>query len=353
LISSYPALAQLNPPDSILRPYLERPDTRGLAVGLYMQGFTAGHYFGMARPASHDPVMPKTVFEIGSITKIFTNLLLAQAAQDSLTRLDTALVTYAPKDLAFSSQDSGITLRHLATHTSGLPRIPRGHGVPMKLTGHPYEKVTARQLWAYLAGLDQATAPGKQWEYSNTGGALLGAALAELYGIPYDSLCRRQLFQPLGMRNTRVHYDSLTQAYAATGSSRFGFNAKPWRFKGMAPAGAIKSTLPDMLQFLRSCLGDADSSLAAAQALAQEIHFRDAAPATPHMGLGWLIGPHTTRGEPVIWHNGGTGGFRSFIGFLPDQAVGVVLLANASRPVSEMGHRLLDVLAMRARQRGD
>jgi len=262
-----------------------------------------------------------TVFEIGSVTKTFTALLLAQQVQQGKATLDTPVSAWLPGWQVPSRDGKPITLGLLAEQYSGLPRLPTGLGAG----SDPYAAYDAKQLRAFLAGYTLPRDPGAKYEYSNLGFGLLGYALSRHAGLGYGALLERDVLQPLGMGSTAVETTPAMRARLAPGHDMAGKPQGRWHFRdALAGAGAVLSDGHDMLAYLEANMGVSRTPLAAATKLAQTPRLK-----VPmgRIGLAWMSTP--TPDGTVLWHNGETGGYSSFIGFTADGRRGVVLLANS------------------------
>ena len=283
-----------------------------------------------------------TVFEIGSVSKVFTSLLLAELVVDKTVTLDTPVATLLPPKTKLPAGKRAITLLDLATHTSGLPRMPDNfHPAD---PANPYAEYTTEQLFAFLATATIAHEPGANYEYSNLGAGLLGQALAGRAKQDWASLVVTQIARPLGMTSTMVALSANASARFAQGYDTEGDATKPWDLPALAGAGALRSTANDLVRFVQAELAatkQATTPLAKAMALSQQPE-RDLTSGPPgKVGLGWHIKP-----DGVVWHNGGTGGFRSFVAFDPVRGTGVVVLANgATDAIDQLGLAALAALA--------
>jgi len=278
-----------------------------------------------------------TPFELGSITKALTGMLLADLADDGVVALDDTLGEVLP-DAAFADPDvAATTLEQVATHRSGLPRDLPGsllRRVGQQLGADPFGALAPQDV------LDAAAAAeiGEQdVEYSNFAFALLGQALAERTGTPYRELLRERVLDPLGMDDTViVAPDEPLPAGAGPGRSPGGTLMSPWRGWGMAPAGgAIWSTAADLGRLLK---GVVDGSAPGADAAQPRADYRE----DSRIGLAWI----TTAfdgGRALTWHNGGTSGYRTWAGFDPETGRGVALLSSTGRAVDPLGEELLGV----------
>lgn len=294
----------------------------------------------------------RTIFEIGSITKVFTALALADMVVRGLVGLDDPVREHLPPSVRLPAREGReITLAQLATHTSGLPRLPAG--LPKLVfrdrPGGPYAGATEEIVLAGLAETRQRRVSGQRFAYSNLGGGLLGLALARRAGSSYEALIRELICDRLGMADTRVEVPAADRPRFAQGHSFW--RARPvsaWDLAGLAGAGGLRSTVSDMLVFLRANLGAAPAELAPAIELTHRIRFQ--ASKRVAVGLGWLVAPLGAGRAPLYWHNGGTGGFRSFAGLVEADGTAVVVLSNSGRSVDRIGLRILKLLGAVGRE---
>jgi CubicO group peptidase (beta-lactamase class C family) len=286
------------------------------------------------------PLGERTIFEIGSATKAFTGILLAEMAGRGEVRLDDPVATFLPDEVTVPSRGgTEITLLDLATHHSGLPRLP-GNMRPASLA-NPYADYTVAQLHDFLSGYELPRDPGESYEYSNLAVGLLGHALARRADTTYEALLVQRVLAPLGMRDTRITLGAEQRARMAQGHDAEGKPVPAWDLPTLAGAGALRSTAADLLDFLAANLGigGAPLPLRAAMTAAREPR-RPAGNGGMRVGLGWHIMPRASR--TIVWHNGGTGGFHSFVGFDPERRIGVVVLSNASSDIDDIALHLLD-----------
>ena len=278
------------------------------------------------------------VFEIGSITKTFTASLLADMAARGDVRLDDPVAKYLPPSAHVPSRNGKqITLVDLATQSSGLPRLPSN--LAPRNPANPYADYSVEQLYAFLSGYELPRDVGATYEYSNLGMGLLGHALALKAGTSYENLVNRRLLTPLGMRETAITLSPALRSRLAPGHDGEGNVVPNWDLPTLAGAGALRSTALDMLMYLAANLDTTAKPLTRAM---RETHTprRDAG-SNMQIGLAWHILSRPSGN--IVWHNGGTGGYRSYLGFDPVRRVGVVLLSNVGNAnVDDLGFHLLD-----------
>ena len=334
------------PPDAEIRKILvERIDTFHQGVGIVVgviepQGRRVVAY-GSLEKGDPRPLNGDTIFEIGSTTKVFTSLVLADMVQRGEVALADPVAKYLPAEAKVPERGGrAITLVDLSTHTSGLPRMPSNFRP--KDPANPYADYTVDQLYQFLSSYQLTRDIGSQFEYSNLGGGLLGQALAHRGGVDYEALVRSRITGPLGMNSTGITLSPEMKARLALGHNDKLVTVPNWDLPALAGAGALRSSVNDMLTFLAANLGYVKSPLAPAMAAMLSVRRPTGAPGGGEIGLGWLITKPSE--DEIVWHNGGTGGYRSFIGYDAKSRVGVVVLSNTftGSGVDDIGMHLLD-----------
>jgi serine-type D-Ala-D-Ala carboxypeptidase/endopeptidase len=312
----------------------------GVAVGVLTadQAWVMGS--GTAGAGRPWPPAADTIFEIGSVTKVFTATLLAEMVQDGMLALEDPVQRFLPSGVELPVRERPITLGDLASHTAGLPRLP--HGLLLRSLGHrrnPYAWFTTDELYAGLPATRLRRAPGTRPGYSNLGYGLLGQVLALRADRSYEQLIEDRICRPLGLTDTRLAVPATALDRFAQGHNRRGRPVPHWDLSALACAGGLSSTVADLLAFLRLQLGRGPSALARAAALTYTPRTRHRGVA---IGLGWTQLPLLGTDHDLLFHNGGTGGFRSFVGFVPAAHAGVVVLSNSARSVDALGFRILE-----------
>jgi serine-type D-Ala-D-Ala carboxypeptidase/endopeptidase len=333
------------PPDSEIRKILvERIDkdrqSLGIVVGVIEPTGRRIVAYGSLDNGDKRPLDGDTIFEIGSITKVFTSLLLADMVQRGEVALTDPVSKYLPAGVKMPERGGRqITLQDLATHTSGLPRLPSN--LTPKDPANPYADYSVEQLYQFLSSYELTRDIGSQYEYSNLGGGLLGHVLARRAGMDYETLVRSRILAPLKMTSTGITLSPGMKARLAVGHDDKLVPVANWDLPTLAGAGALRSSANDMLIFLAANLGYIKSPLAPAMAAMLKVRRPTGTPGL-EIALGWHIS--TRDGLEIIWHNGGTGGYRSFVGFEQKSGVGVVVLSNAETTagVDDIGQHLLN-----------
>ncbi len=288
----------------------------GIVIGYVHEGQTEVRVLGS------ETLNEETVFEIGSLTKPLTGLLLANLVAKGEVSLDDSINTLLPQE-AQKPEFDAVTLQGLATHTSGLPRLPPTmNWLWMLRNGEdPYAAFGEAELFEALA----KTTPkevGKQSAYSNFGFGLLGFLLAKSQGETYEQLLKQVVLEPLELTATYITTvpSNVTVATPLTDRGRAG---EAWTFQEpMVGAGAVKSNLHDMVLWLNACLNESPITEDLTFATQPRFKLSD----TDDVGLAWVISKQNN--QTAIWHNGETGGYTAFLGFNPDAKQGLVILSN-------------------------
>ncbi|MGH7596848.1 MAG: serine hydrolase [bacterium] len=335
--------AQDEPNPAAIRTILqERIDKNKKSVGIVVgvinsKGSQVIGYGKLSKERSQEPD-GNTVYEIGSITKVFTSILLQDMAEHGELSLTDPLSKHLPKSVKTPTKDGKeITLLHLATHTSGLPRLP--DNLDMKNADNPYVDYTVEQMYDFLSRYQLTRGIGEKYEYSNYGAGLLGHLLALKAGTDYETLVTKRICAPLKMSSTAIKLSPAMQARLAQGHNEVGRPASNWDIPTLAGAGALHSTATDMLLFIAANLGFTKSVLTPVM---QKTHAtqNSTGMANLEIALGWHI--LKKDGSEIVWHNGGTGGYRSFIGFDKNKGLGVVVLSNSTNDIDDIGRHLLN-----------
>jgi serine-type D-Ala-D-Ala carboxypeptidase/endopeptidase len=310
----------------------------GIVVGLVDDRGIRIVSYGKPNQNSDQLVNADSVFEIGSVTKIFTATLLAEMVGRGEVSLNDPISKYLPKSVKTPTRaGKEITLLDLATQTSGLPRMP-GNFAP-KDPQNPYEDYSVEQMYAFISSYTLTRDIGAKYEYSNLGVGLLGHILALRAGTDYETLVRTRIGRPLKMDSTGIKLTPRMQARLAAGHNAVRLPLPNWDLPTLAGAGALRSTVNDMLKFVAANLGLKKSPLLAAMQKAHQSQHDTGVPDL-EIGLGWhILKKFDTQ---IVWHNGGTGGYHSFIGFDQKKRKGVVVLSNSTNDIDDIGRHLLE-----------
>ena len=352
ILSSADAFAQLPSDAEIRKIVADRVYRQDLGIGIVVGVIDANgrrvFAFGGLSKTDTRRVDGETVFEIGSITKEFTSLLLTDMARRGEVALTDPVARYLPEGVTVPERGNRrITLADLSTHSSGLPRMPSNFHP--KDDANPYVDYSVQQLYDFLSGHRLTRDIGEQYEYSNLGAGLLGHALSMRAGMSFEAAMRARILDPLGLSNTRITLTPGMKARLAIGHKEtprtsenpFGLTPVPnWDIPTLSGAGALRSTANDMLTVLAAYLGYIETPLA--DAMADQLSIcRPSNVADFEVGYGWRI--QTKHGSTIVWHGGATGGYRCYIGFDPKARVGVIVLSNVLMPLmDDIGPHLLN-----------
>lgn len=280
----------------------------------------------------------QAIFEIGSVTKMYTALLLTQSVERGEMKLDDPVSKYLPPGTRLPTRGGRqITLLDLATHHSGLPSIPDNMHPADK--DNPCADYTSEQLFAFLAVYKLTRDIGSQSEYSNVGFGLLGQVLARQHGTSYEALVTEQVCRPLGMADTRITLTPETHARLAQPHDEALSPTENWEMPALDGTRALRSDAADMLRFVAANAGLTDTPLKQAIQATHHVYHTGATPLTD-IALGWNVSRE--HGPPLTWKSGGTGGYTSFVGFEATGRRAVVVLSNAADEVDDIGLHLLN-----------
>ncbi len=339
--------------DTLARAYLSDPGNSSLSIGLINGDSIETFFYGETKKGTGLLPDKGSLYEIGSISKTFTAIMVAHAVNEGKIKFNDDIRKYLPgkfPDLEFK----GIPIKiiNLCNHTSGLPSIPDDfEKQPGYIATDPYLHYSKEMIYRYLRTFKPDVSPGAEANYSNLGFAVLGTILENVYGKPLEKLVEQTLTKPLKMYHTYYEVPLAEQKIMATGYSDQTGKAVPyWNLVAFKAAGGLKSDLHDMLLYVK------------ANIKAKNKDFLLSYQVTDHQedferGLAWMIQPlkneqdlksgdqaienQTVKNHTVIWHNGGTAGFRSFCGFIKGGQQGIVILSNSSAGVDDIALKLL------------
>lgn len=332
-------IASLKPKiDELVQPYLDQKLAVGFTIGIIKSGEKA--VFGYGKNSLADSTVPdgKTIFEIGSVSKVFTGMLLADAVVQKQISIDqTAQEILGDRATLNIVDDKPVLLKHLSTHMSGLPRLPFGF-MPTD-PDDPYQDYSPELLYQSLNKGKSLIAPGETHAYSNFAVGLLGHLLSIKNDCSYAELLKRRITQPLGMADTVIALSDEQKKRFIQGHMQGGREAAPWHLNALVGAGGIRSSTDDMLKFIGAVINPSSADTDDEDGVSKmiELAWQQQLPATDStfaMGLGWMI----AKDGQTRWHSGQTGGYHSIIYANRKLNAGVVLLANT-------GEGEFDVLA--------
>jgi|CXWL01.1.fsa_nt_gi CubicO group peptidase (beta-lactamase class C family) len=329
--------------DSILheqvKVFFKKAKAPGLIIGISQNGKKKFYNYGFADSASKQTFNAETIFEIGSITKTFTANLLLQLHEQKILDIQSPALNYLPPDFGNDSVLQKIILADIASHSSGLPRLPANIDKIKEYTlMQPYQFYTREYLYSSLKNL-KSIKPGK-YGYSNLGFGLLSTIEENVTAMSFESLLNKHIFQPLLMDNTYIDAKKNTTD-SATGYF-YGKPADYWKFDCLAGAGAIKSSAADILKYLDAHFEYKNENFSTVvHKITQPVK-----PVATNMQIcyGW----HTFEDlkHRVFWHNGGTYGFSTFAAFEPRTKMSVILASNSTGINSALDKLAVDLLIL-------
>ena len=298
---------------------------RTLVVGIVSNGKSEVFPFGKLEDGREPD--GDTVYGIGSITKTFTATILAEAVLSKRVTLDTPVAELLPKFKIPERNGKKITLGDIGMHRSGLPRMPSNMD---KNSANPYAAYDARDLKTFIESYRLSRSPGECFEYSNLAFALLGHALAEQARVSYATMLNESVFRPLGMTLSGIEFTEKMLTNMAVGHDEIGNLAPNMTLDAMAGAGGISSSANDLVRYLKANMGVDQTPLTEAMKFARKP--RADTIDNKRIGLAWV-----RTDQDIVFHNGATGGYRSFLGFKADGSRGVVILTNTLADVDDLG----------------
>lgn len=326
--------------DKFARPYMVQGPTVGLSIGILEGSKTFFYAYGETERGNGKLPNENSIFEIGSISKTFTAILLADVVNKGKAKLSDPINVYLPDSVAkLEFEGAPITLASLSNHSSGIPRMPTNMSPVLDHNDNPYLNYSDNRLFSFYTTFKPTRKPGDQYEYSNLAVGTLGVILKRISSQSYEKLLVETLCNPLGMNDTREFIRSKDSARFVKGYSEQGDYNPPWDFKALEGAGSIRSTAKDMLKYASANLGAAPSGLKKDILLTHVVTFTKG---TNKVGLGWhYIKPGQ---DEILFHNGGTGGYRSFLGINTGKKFAVVVLSNCALSVDSLGGLLMKAL---------
>jgi CubicO group peptidase (beta-lactamase class C family) len=319
--------------DAELKPMVENPALAGasgigVVIGVFERGEQRVLTYGVAKEDS--------LFEIGSITKTFTGLILSEMVVEKKLSLDTPVRELLPPGTVAKPDGPEITLLSLATHHSGMARMPDNfHPAD---PANPYADYTEKDLFQYVAKTGLALKPDAKFQYSNVGMGLLGDALAHKAGETYSELLKQDVLEPLHMEHTFIVLPAAKQGNFLAGHNGMDKPVHAWDLDAMAPAGGIRSDVRDMLKYMAAQLHPPPGTVAQAVELQHELRAdMDGA----KIAINWMFDPRDANYD----HGGATGGFTSYAFFnAKNDVAGVILVNRASGLAESLGVQIAELL---------
>jgi CubicO group peptidase (beta-lactamase class C family) len=321
--------------DSVARTYIQKSNTAGLRIGIIQNGKITTYGYGETIKGNGKIPNDDNFFELGSITKSFTAILLAYYAEMGKVKLTDPITKFLPDSVAANPELKSITLLNLINHTSGLERMPDNLVPHATDPLNPYKDYNQQLLYEYLKTCKLKSKPGEQYAYSNLGVGLLGSILEGVSQSLYEQMVTEVICKPLGMFSTDQYLNPLlsprfVQVYNANGQA-----TPAWDFDVLAACGALRSTMNDMLIYAKANLHPGSDPLSKAIKLTHYITFTK----DVKIAMAWHV--ITVNGVDYMFHNGGTNGSSSFLAFNHQKDLAIVVLSNASESTDAVGTGIL------------
>ena len=332
----YPGVNSETTIDDLANPYISDELTVGLAIGVIDNGEVSTYFYGETERGNNIKPNGDTIFEIASITKVFTGILMAEMENEGLIYKNDPVKKYLPDTVSIPAYDGKeITLENLVTHTSTLPRVQDD------FSKEEEADYTFEDLYKYLSGLKLDRKIGETYEYSNLGFGLLGHTLALRAEIDYANMLVEKICNPLNMNDTRIYLSKEQKKSLAQGYSNKGEPAKHFDAITHNAAGGINSSINDLVKFLFANLSKNKTQISKAIQKSHETLFKDG---YSELAYAWFV--VDLDGEKILDHNGGTSGFSSYLAFSEDAQNGVVVLSNSAIDVTNLGSYIMELLSL-------
>lgn len=326
--------------DSIFQKFLFKSKIVGLSAGIMKNGEFFYYNYGEVKKGGHQLPDSLSIYEIGSITKTFTGLLLAKAVFDKKIKLSDPVNKYLPDNIPLLKYNNDtIKILDLANHTSGLPRLPLN--MLFSDINNPYKNYTNAKLFSFLKQVKIQHKPGTVYEYSNLGVGLLGVILEGVCKMSYEKMIKQFICSKAGMKYTTQSMDERSKAFFVQGYNQELEPHSQWDFKALSGAGCIRSNTHDMLLYakMQSAINLNERYLMSILELSHKSTFTNG---SQTIALNWFI--QNWGNGNVLFHSGQTGGYASFLAVHPETKNAVVILSNTAISNDEEGVRLLQLL---------
>lgn len=310
--------------DSVVRAAYAREECVGLVIGVIDGDKTYTWAYGETALGNGQLPDKNTIFQIGSLTKTFTGIMLAAQIGRGQVKADGLISQYVPDSVKLKwFDDKPVTMLMLTNHTSAIPRWEPVMKYPGFNNAQPYAHFQTAQLYHFLNHYEPTEAPGRRYDYSNIAVGLLGELLARNAGTTYAKLLEKEIIRPLKMHDTRITDSPELPARMAQGYNRGRKPEQPWILSALSGAGGIQSTMTDMLKYARANMEPGKGAFGAAVRLSHQQTFADS---NAIMAMGWHIS--RVKGHTIVQHGGQTGGYNSYIGVEPAEKKAVIILSN-------------------------
>ncbi len=323
--------------EDIMQPFMFESKTVGLSIGVLKDGKTYFYNYGETEKGNGQVPNAENVYEIGSITKTFTGILLAKAIIEKKIALTDPVNKFLPKNIpVLKFGNDTLKIVHLANHSSGLPSLPDNFN-PAGWE-NPYREYDEKKMMEYLTHATLSHKPGEKFEYCNLAVGLLGYILEKINSMPYEKMVSAFICSPAGMTATRQFLLKKDSALFVKGYNESILPNSQWDFKALAAAGCLRSNTTDMLAYA-ALQSAADKTLQKAIDLSHQATFNAGA---QKIALNWFI--QNWGWGDILFHGGQTGGYKSFLAVNPGTKNAVIILSNTAVSNDAAGVKILGYL---------
>lgn len=297
--------------------------------------------FAAGRLSDTDNRLPdgNTIYEIGSITKVFTSLSLADMSLKKQLNLEDPISKFLPKTVKTPVRNGKeISLLSLSTHRSGMPRFP--YNVDPKNVDDAYADYTVNKLYEYVSNFEPSFDIDTRWQYSNVGYGVLGTVLTIVSHKNFETLITDEICKPLNMNNTVITLTAKQKSNLAIGHAETGTAVGLTELGAIEAGGALRSNVNDLLNFAEASMGFIKTDLSPAMELTHVLQAKKDGNDT-YTTMGWTLA--NDHGQNLLFKDGGMPGYRTFLGIDLKNKIGVVVLSNSNNSVTDIGEHLLDI----------
>ncbi len=316
--------------------FISERNSIGLVIGVVKNDKAWIQEFGTIKKGEKALPDSNSIFELASISKLFTTSTLQLLVDDGKCKLVDKIQTILNDKVRLPSSAQNTNLLHLATHTSGFPALPSSFLEKMTDESNPYKDLVTEDIYKYIQRCAEKQEEGK-FEYSNFGMGLLGHLLELKTGTKYEILVRQKLLEPLGMKNSFVTKDSLNKDKIVVGYDEDGNPSPIWTDTVLTGAGSFLSNASDMIKFIRANLNNNKTAISKSLIRTHQQQLRG------ETGLGWILPNEIDKllgNKNIVWHNGMAGGYSSFIVVDKVNNYGIIILSNQAKDVSKFAMQL-------------
>jgi len=328
--------------DHIALEYISNPVNSGLSIGIIKDNKANMYFYGTVDKSVKQTPTSKTFYEIGSVTKTFTGIVLAHAVNEKKLKLDDDIRQYLPGKYPNLEYDGyPISVLMLSNHTAGFPNMHGDYNLYTTSDKELYKIITKKFLLEYLKSFKLTYQPGTVYNYSSIDVAILGMILENIYGKSIDHLIKLYVTNHANMKHTKFKLTDNQENKRSKGYRLDGSSAKKYTFDVYKASGGLKSTLEDMIKYLYANMREINQDFALSH---QQTFIRAQGDKLKTIGLGWMM---VERGDDTfIFHNGLTAGFNCLCGYFKKKQIGLVLLSNSMIDIDDVKSAIFKYLGI-------